>query len=164
MLSQELINQIAPLLATCVLGVTTAVIKTVGDAAIALINKKKDAVATQIGIDKYNSNLNKARDIWGVVDEEFRISPTLIKTIESAQKLFEEKIIKVIPGITKGEIEQLRQVVAGEINKGKAFIATPVEETKTVTASVKYVAPDGTELQPVNSGTAANADQTAPTT
>ena len=123
---QTLINQLGPVVIAGVVAFLAKGVVPVGDAAIDFLNKKKEAVANQIGIEKYNSNLAKAKDIWGLVDEEFRITPALTKTIESAQEMFEEKILKLIPGLTKDEIEHLRQAVAGEVNKGKAVIIASV--------------------------------------
>lgn len=164
MLSETLrtiISQIAPVAATGVVAFLVKEITPVGTAAISFIRKKEEAVATKIGVDKYNSNLAIAKNIWNMIDEEFRITPTLTKTIEAAQAMFAEKILKVIPGLTADEIEHLRQAVAGEVNQGKAALTAPVEAaTQTVTPTVKYYAPDGTELQPV---TTDNTTQTVAT-
>ena len=149
MLSQylnSLINQIGPVAVGGVVAFLLKEIAPVGDAAINLFNQKKEAVATQVGIDKYNSNLLIAKNIWNMVDEEFRVTPTITKTIESAQTMFAEKILKVIPGISEDDIEHLRQAVAGEVNKGKEALEAPAEIKKTVHPVMKYVAEDGTEL------------------
>lgn len=143
---QQIINAIIPVLVTALIGVLTVVIKGVGDAAIAYIGRKKDAVITKIGADTYNHNLTVARSIWGAVDEEVRTNPTLQKLandvtarIEAKQKLFAEKIQKAIPGITDDEIEQLRQAVAGEVNKGKAAIVGQTQDEQG--NGVKVTAP-----------------------
>lgn len=153
MLSQyvsSLINQLGPVAIAGVVGFIIKEIGPVGNAAIDLFNKKKEAVTNQIGIDKYNANLEIAKNVWNQVDEEFRITSTLTKTIESAQAMFAEKILKVIPGLTLDEIEHLRQAVAGELNKGKDAITAPVEVKQTVTPVKKYYDEKGNELQPVN--------------
>ena len=49
-------------------------------------------------------------------------SPTLDKTIAAAQAVFAVKIKEMIPGITDAQIDQIRQAIAGEVNKGKADI------------------------------------------
>ena len=48
------------------------------------------------------------------------------------------EILKIIPGLTKNEIEHLRQAVAGEVNKGRAVIisdAGPVPDTSAQDAA-----------------------------
>ncbi len=126
---QQIINGIAsgivPILIAALVAVLTVVIKGVGDAAVAYLSRKKDALIAKIGADTYDHDLAVARSIWGVVDEEFRITPTLGKTIANKQALFAEKIQKAIPGITDDEIEQLRQAIAGEVNKGRAALTAP---------------------------------------
>lgn len=129
---QSIINQIIPVVITAIVGVLVAIIKAVGDAAVDYINKKKEAVAAQMGIDKYNSKLTLARSIWNLVDEEFRITPTLTATIEAKQKMFETEILKIMPELTSDEITQLRQVIAGEMNKGKDVIVVPAAADKAL--------------------------------
>lgn len=119
---QSIINGIVPVFATVIVGILVATIKSVGDVIIEYIEKKKEAVITEIGINKYNSDLAIAKIVWNIVEEYFRINPSVEKTIEAAQKKFDEEIIKIVPGLTGEEIEQLRQAVAGEINKGKQIL------------------------------------------
>ena len=131
---QQVINAIVPVAITALVAVLVAGVKALGDAGVELINRKKEAVVAKIGADTYNQRLAVARQMWGAVDEEFRITPTLEKTIENKQKLFAEKIKKAIPGITDSEIEQLRQAVAGEVNKGKAALTSEALAAKSSTA------------------------------
>ncbi len=70
----------------------------------------------------YDSNITIAREVRGIVDEHFRISAGLAKTFSAAADKFEEEILKIIPGLTKDEIDHLRQAVAGEVNAGKAAV------------------------------------------
>jgi len=130
---QEIINSVVPILISALIAVLVAVIKAVGDAAVQWIEKKKEALAVGIGVDTYNQRLSFAYQAWYIVDEFFRITPTVTKTIEAAQAKFAEEIKKLIPAITDDEIDQLRQAIAGEVNKGRDIIATPAEATATST-------------------------------
>ena len=127
---QQIINAIVPVAITAIVAILVAAIKALGDAGVAYIQKKKDAVVAKIGADTYEHNLSVARSIWNIVDEEFRITPTLDKTIVNKQAMFDEKIKKAIPNITDDEIAQLRQTVAGEVNKGKAAIVKQTEDVQ----------------------------------
>ena len=121
-MAQQIINAIVPVVITAIVAILVAVIKGIGDACVAYISKKKDAVIAKMGADRWNHNLELAKEAWNMVDEEFRITPTLEKTFAAKQKEFTVQIKKLIPEITDAEIEQLRQAVAGEVNKGREAI------------------------------------------
>ncbi|OPJ59109.1 hypothetical protein [Clostridium oryzae] len=127
---QQVINEIVPVVITCLISVITIIIKSLGDAAVAFIQAKKNAEIAKMGVEKYNNELAVAKNVWNIVDEYFRITPTVEKTIDSAQAKFKEEILKKIPYLTDADIEHLRQVVAGEINKGKDVIVTPAAAVK----------------------------------
>jgi hypothetical protein len=119
---QQVIDALVPILIIAIAAILTVVIKAVGDAGVNLINEKAAAVKAKTRQDKWNHWMNLSRTAWDIVDEEFRIHPNLDKTIATKQAEFETQIKKLIPEITADEIEQLRQAVAGEVNKGKAAI------------------------------------------
>lgn len=120
---QQIIDAVVPVAVAALVAVAVAIIKAVGDATVSFIEKKRDALVTKIGADTYARNLAVAREVWGQVDEYFRITPSVAKTVDAAQAKFVEYIQKVIPGLTDDDIEHLRQAVAGEVNKGKAVLA-----------------------------------------
>lgn len=120
---QQILNAIIPVAVTALVTVAIAAIKTVGDSVVLFIEKKHDALVTKIGADTYAHNLDIARGVWNQVDEYFRITPTIIKTVEAAQAKFTEYIEKILPGLTEDDIEHLRQAVAGEVNKGKEILS-----------------------------------------
>jgi len=118
---EQIVNGIIPALITAIIGILVAIIKSVGDAVIQYIEQKKEAVIQQKGIDQYNSELAIGKQVYGIVDEYFRISG-ISKTIEAAQAKFKEEILKKIPGLTEEEIDFIRQAIAGEVNKGKEVV------------------------------------------
>lgn len=120
----QIVNTVVPVLVTAIGGILVAIIKSVGDAAIDYIQTKKEHVANQIGDINYNSNLKKAKDIWNIVDEEFRITPTLTKTVEAKQQMFAKLLKSKVPSLTDDEISSIRQAIAGEVNKGKAVVTS----------------------------------------
>lgn len=127
---QQIISTIIPVLVTAIAGVLVAAIKAVGDAGVQLINEKIAAVKSSTGAEQWNHWMALARTVWNAVDEEFRITPTLEKTIANKQALFAKKIQQAIPEISDDDIERLRQAVAGEVNKGKAAIIGQIEDTQ----------------------------------
>jgi hypothetical protein len=122
---QNTLNTILAAGLVALIGFLCAGIKAFGDVGIAYVQRKKDALIAKIGADTYDHDLTAARFVWGAVDEKFRITPTLEKTIANKQAEFATMIQKAIPGITDDEIEQLRQAVAGEVNKGREVLTAP---------------------------------------
>ncbi|AZV57018.1 hypothetical protein [Clostridium sp. AWRP] len=120
---QSIINEIVPIAITVIVGVLVAAIKAIGDAIVVLVEKRKEEVIQKIRINRYNGCLQVAREVWRVVDEYFRINSNIESTISNKQKKFEGEILKILPDLTAAQIEQLRQSVAGEINKDKDKIA-----------------------------------------
>jgi|GEM_PF-878000 len=161
---QEALNTIGTAALTALVGVGVVVIKALGDAAVKYITEKAAAVKAKAGADKWNHWMNLARAAWNAVDEEFRITPTLESTISAKQKLFDEALKQEIPEITDAQIEQLRQAVAGEVNKGRAAICGQVTDEQGNVGSIAVdVAADATPAEvAVNTVTVAPvATQTA---
>lgn len=127
---QTILNAVIPIVITGIIGILAIVIRNVGDVAIEYIVKKKEQIANKIGIDNYNAILSFGVKVWGLVDEYFRITPNVTKTIESAQAMFKEEILKKFPNLTDTEIDQIRQIIAGEVNKGREIVVSPTTESK----------------------------------
>lgn len=124
----SILSQMAPTIAILAVGfLIKDVLPLVADAAVSYLRKKEEAIANKVGIDTYNANLEKAKNVWNEVEEEFRITPALNKTIEVAQSLFRQKLLSIAPVLTPDEIDHLRQVVAGEVNKGREVLTAPIE-------------------------------------
>lgn len=131
----QILNAVEPIIVSAAVACLTALVGIVGNAAVKFIATKKAALEQQIGVDKYNSDLQTARNVWGVVDEEFRIHPELTKTIESAASKFEDELLKKVPGLTPDEVDHLRQVVAGEVNKGRAVVTAAATQEAAATSA-----------------------------
>jgi hypothetical protein len=127
---QTALNTIETAAVAALVTVICVAIKSLGDAVSTLIKKQAAAWEVKIGTDSYNHNLAIAREVWGAVDEDVRTSPEMqkmVRKIETKQQLFTQKIQKAIPGLTDDEIVQLRQAVAGEVNKGRAAVEAPAD-------------------------------------
>jgi hypothetical protein len=132
---QQIINAVLPVVVTALVAVAVAIVKAVGDAAISFAQKQATALEIKIGADTYNQKLTFAKQAWNMVDEYFRITPTVQKTIDAAQSMFAVELKKYVPDISDDEIAQLRQAIAGEVNKGKATI-TALAPIETPVASI----------------------------
>ena len=119
---QTALNTIGTAAVAALVTVICVAIKSIGGALATLIGKKAAALEAKIGADTLQQNLTFAKSAWNIVDEKFRITPTLEKTFAAKQAEFAIQIKKLIPGITDDYIEQLRQAVAGEVNAGKKAV------------------------------------------
>lgn len=133
-----MLKEVLQALITALVGVLLVIIPILGKYFASFVGAKLQE-------QKYANAMNVARNVWGIVEEYFRTNPGTVATIESKINLFESEILKKCPYLTQDEIDHLRQAIAGAVNQGKGLVAVPTP----VTPIVKYVAPDGTELQPV---------------
>lgn len=95
------------------------IIKPAVDAAITLIKSKKDEVEQSKLIKDHQQQISIAKEIWGIVNEHFRVTKTIEDVIQDKIKMFDDMILKKIPGLTQENIDYLRQTIAGEVNKDK---------------------------------------------
>lgn len=131
-MKEQLISQILPLLITCIVGIIAAVIKAVGDAVISLIEVKQKEAVARLGQAQYDNNVQTAYDIWGIVEEHFRVNKFIGSCIQLKIDMFNKLMLQKIPTLKQSDIDYLRQTVAGELNKGKAA-ATSADTSGTNT-------------------------------
>jgi len=124
----EFINQIIPLLITCIVGVLAVVIKALGDVAVKYFQTKREEVIARIGQAEYEKRISTALDIWGIVDEHFRVNNLIEHTIQAKSELFNELLLERIPTLEQSDLDYLRQAIAGQVNRGKEAIKAPEEE------------------------------------
>lgn len=118
-MKEQLISQIVPLLITFVIGVLVAIIKAVSDAVLVLIQTKKDEVVQKIVQGKHEQEVKTALEVWNIVDEHFRVNEVIGDKIQLKIEMFNELLLKQIPGLKQEDLDYLRQTIAGEVNKYK---------------------------------------------
>lgn len=120
------INQILPsVLSALALGFTSALvvlIKKGGDAFINFLASKKDLVNQELKNKKYEHLLIVARSVWNIVEENFRITENVTDIVKSKQDEFDKLLLEKAPYLTKNQISDVRQAIAGEVNKGKTML------------------------------------------
>lgn len=119
---QEFLNQIIPLLVACAIGILVAIIKSIGDVAKEFIEAKKAEVIAKIGKAEYEKRLSTAMDIWGIVEEHFRLSGLIEDTMTGKAAMFNELLLDRIPSLKQSDIDYLRQTIAGQVNSAKDAI------------------------------------------
>lgn len=117
-----LVNQITPIVATAIVAILVAIIKNVGNATIEVLGKKKEEVEQKIKLSGHESQLNDAKEVWDIVEEKFRITENATQVLGSKADTFDKLLLEKIPGLTQKNLEDLRQAIAGEVNRGKATL------------------------------------------
>jgi len=117
------INQIAPTIATVIIAILVSIIKKVGDAAIELFVTKKKEGEQIIKANVHEEQLKIAKEVWNMVEEKFRITENALAFLGSKADYFDKLLLQNIHGLTEQNMDDLRQTVAGEFNKGKVALS-----------------------------------------
>lgn len=135
----------------------TSILTYLGSKVVKLIPLGIDLLVAHVGLTNYTKMKLVGLDIWNIIEEHFRLNEIIGDTVQAKITMFETLIKQKIPGITDVEINSVRQALAGEFNKDKPLIADAITkaEVAKAEATVKYFAPDGTELIPIQVATTA---------
>lgn len=123
-MKEYLLSQLIPIINTCVVILVSIIIKLIGDSLISLLEAKCNEAIGQTQLHKYSRERALAKDVWGIVEEYFRTNNVTDDVINKKISMFNDELRKKIPYLTDEEIDFLRQVIAGEINKGKAMVSS----------------------------------------
>ena len=63
--------------------------------------------------------IDVAKQVWNIVEENFRITESVEKKLSSKADEFNKIMLDKFPELTISDISELRQSIAGEVNKGK---------------------------------------------
>lgn len=122
-MKELIISQIAPIVATTVVAILGVVIKKVGDEAIEFLRSKKNEIEQKIKLSGHTADLKTAEEVWGIVEEKFRITKNAEAVVGSKADYFDSLLTAKIPGLTKENLKYLRQTIAGKYNEGKVQLA-----------------------------------------
>ncbi|WP_338627601.1 cobalt ABC transporter permease [Clostridium baratii] len=118
----KILNSILDVVTIGVVGILVSIIKVVGDVIIDYIGKKKEVVEQKLKLDKHVEEVEAAKQVWNIVEEKYRITDNIKSLTKSKADMFDKLLLEKIPYLTEDEVRQLRQAIAGEINKGKALM------------------------------------------
>ena len=128
-MKEVLINQIAPIAATAIVAILVGIIKQVGSAAIEFFVTKKKEVEQNIKISGHEEELNIAKEVWNIIEEKFRITENAAQILSSKADEFDKLLLQRIPGLSVQNLDDLRQAIAGEYNKGKIDLTQGTEQS-----------------------------------
>jgi len=120
-----MLNQILEACLTAFVGLLLVLIPILFAKVTSFLVEKINAIQVKTGAEDYNHSLTVAKSVYGIVDEYFRITPTITATIEAKVDMFETEILKICPYLTADDIDHLRQTVAGELNILKDKVTAP---------------------------------------
>jgi len=128
-MKELLINQIAPIVATAIVAILVAIIKQVGSVAIEFLVAKKKEAEQNTKISGHEAELNTAKEVWNIIEEKFRITENATQFLDSKADEFDNLLLQRIPELSAKNLEDLRQAIAGEYNKGKINLAQGTEQS-----------------------------------
>jgi hypothetical protein len=115
-----------------------------------LLDDATQYVKLQIQSGQYEEMLNKAYDIWKLVDENFRIGAAITAAFKDKAEYFDSLLLEQFPSLTQNEIDYIRQVVAGNENSDKLADSS--------SASSEAEAEDQNETADTSASADSNAD------
>lgn len=93
---------------------------------LGLLVKVLESKLVKSGLEKtilQNKNyITVAKQVWSIVDENFRISKTVEEKLESKAEQFDKLLLAKFPELSKEDAAELRQSIAGEVNSGKEAV------------------------------------------
>ena len=94
--------------------------------ALKLIVKVLESKLVKSGLEetilKNKNYITVAKQIWNLVDENFRISETVEEKLESKAEQFDKLLLAKFPELSEEDIAEIRQSIAGEVNAGKEAV------------------------------------------
>ncbi len=98
---EKIIEPILTALTLGIVGVILAIIKSVGDVTIQYIAKKKEMVEQKLKLDQHEEEIKKAKQIWNIVEEKYRITDNIKDLAKSKVDYFHKLLLKKIPYLTE---------------------------------------------------------------
>jgi predicted glycoside hydrolase/deacetylase ChbG (UPF0249 family) len=122
------INQIASIAMPIILGgivyLAKKLIVPIGDTVIDYLKEKKATLGINKQLADHQNEVTTAKEIWNIVEEKYRITEKVEDLLVSKSQMFDKLLLQKIPYLTQDNIDDLRQAIAGEFNKGKQAIIT----------------------------------------
>ena len=97
-------------------------LKTILKLVIKVLESKLQKSGLEEKIIKNKQYIDVAKQVWNVVEENFRITESVEKKLSSKADEFNKIMLDKFPELTISDISELRQSIAGEVNKGKEAV------------------------------------------
>jgi hypothetical protein len=110
---------------------------------IEVLGKKAIKAGLEETLMKNQNYITAAKQVWNVVEENFRITKTIEEKLASKADEFDKMLLAKFPELSQSDVSELRQAVAGEVNKDKEAALSEV-------AALKILQDRTTQLQAEN--------------
>ncbi|MCX0399136.1 hypothetical protein [Clostridium perfringens] len=97
-------------------------LKTILKLVIKVLESKLQKSGLEEKIIKNKQYIDVAKQVWNIVEENFRITESLEKKLSSKADEFNKIMLDKFPELTISDISELRQSIAGEVNEGKEAV------------------------------------------
>lgn len=122
------INQISSIAMPIILGGIVYLVKKlivpIGDVVIDYLLEKKTTLGINKQLAEHQNEITTAKEMWNIVEEKYRITEKVEDLLVSKSQMFDKLLLQKIPYLTQENLDDLRQSIAGEFNKGKQAIIT----------------------------------------
>ncbi|BDS17301.1 hypothetical protein JUM001_15350 [Clostridium perfringens] len=97
-------------------------LKTILKLVIKVLESKLKKSGLEEKIIKNKQYIDAAKQVWNIVEENFRITESVEKKLSSKADEFNKMMMDKFPELSISDISELRQSIAGEVNKGKEAV------------------------------------------
>ncbi|MDH2470481.1 hypothetical protein QDR11_03075 [Clostridium perfringens] len=97
-------------------------LKTILKLVIKVLEIKLQKSGLEEKIIKNKQYIDIAKQVWNVVEENFRITESVEKKLSSKAYEFDKMMMDKFPELSSTDVKELRQSIAGEVNKGKEVV------------------------------------------
>jgi len=93
---------------------------------LVLITKVLESRLVKSGVEteilKNQNLITEAKNVWNMVNENDRISTSIEAKLKSKAEQFDAALLKKYPELSQTDVANLRQSIAGEVNKDKQAV------------------------------------------
>ena len=107
-------------------------IKTVFKQATKVLKGKLNKLELGEKLAKHPNYLEKAKEIWTMINEDLRISNTVGNKFVSKVEKFEKALFTKFPELTKADVIKIKQSIVEEFNTGKDAVISKVDALKNL--------------------------------
>ncbi|MCX0360068.1 hypothetical protein LI034_03505 [Clostridium perfringens] len=97
-------------------------LKTILKLVIKVLESKLQKSGLEEKIIRNKQYIDVAKQVWNIVEENFRITESVEKKLSFKADEFNKIMLDKFPELTISDISELRQSIAGEVNKGKEAV------------------------------------------
>ncbi|HEF0384274.1 TPA: cobalt ABC transporter permease [Clostridium perfringens] len=119
---EKILDTILSAVGVALATVLVAIIKSVGNEAVEYLKTKKKVADQKIKESKYAELFEVGKNIWNMVEEKYRVTDNIETLAQSKADMFDNMLLEKFPHLTKEELIEVRQAIAGEVNKGKTLL------------------------------------------